>query len=107
MKFFTIPARNDLPWYSFKISLSGVVYTLRFRFNTRMQRWIMDIADPSNNDILDGIPLLIGRDLSGQYVIDGLPVGISFCSDDTNQDTQPTRFSFGTDHSLVYGDPTQ
>lgn len=67
----------------------------------------MDVADPSNNDILNGIPLLIGRDLIGQYVIEGLPFGIMFCTDDTNQDSQPIRFSFGIDHSLGYGDPLQ
>lgn len=107
MTFFEIPARNDLPWYTFKITLSGTIFTLRFRFNTRSQRWILDVADSSNNDILDGIPLLIGRNLTGQFVIPGLPVGFMFVTDDTNEDTQPTRFSFGQDHSIGYGDPTQ
>src|SRR4249920_2633608 len=99
MNFLILPARNDLPWYNIKDTLSGVLYTLRFRYNTRMQRWIMDIADPSNNNILNGIPLLILRDAVGQYVIVGLPVGTIFSTDDTNQNTQPTRYSYGTDHT--------
>jgi len=107
MNFLTIPARNDLPWYRFKITLSNVIYTLRFRFNTRSSRWILDIADASNNDILNGVPILIERDMAGQYVIPGLPVGLIFATDDTNQGTEPTRFSFGQDHTLWYGDPTQ
>lgn len=108
MTLFTVPARNDLPWYNFKITLSGAVFFLRFRYNTRMARWILDVVDPSGNDVLVGIPLLINRSLYGQYTgINGLPVGQAFCTDDTNQDTQPTLLSFGTDHSLVYADPTQ
>ena len=67
----------------------------------------MDIADASNNDILVGIPLLIERDLTGQYVVSGLPPGVLFAVDETNQDGQPTRFSFGLESTLVYSDPTQ
>ncbi len=105
--FLSVPARNDLPWYKFKITLSGVIYTLHFRFNTRMQRWMMDINDPSDNPILLGIPCLILRDMIGQYRTLAIPVGTFFCTDDTNQDTQPTLLSFGTDHTLWYEDPTQ
>lgn len=107
MSFFTLQASNQLPWYKFTNTLSGIVYTLRFRFNTRMSRWLLDIADAADNDILVGIPVLIQRDLSGQYVIEGLPPGVLFAVDDTNQDTQATRLSFGLDHSFIYSDPTQ
>lgn len=106
MNTVIIPARNDVPWYNFKISLSGAIFFLKFRFNTRMNRWIMDIIDPSGEDVLVGIPLLIERNLYGQYVIASLPIGTSFCMDRTNQDIQPTLLSFGTSHSLVYADPT-
>lgn len=105
--FLTIPARNDLPWYKFKITLSGVIFTLHFRYNTRMQRWIMDINDPSDNPILLGVPVLIVRNLTGQYVTLAIPEGLFFATDDTGQSTQPTQFSFGTDHTLWYQDPTQ
>lgn len=100
-----IPVSNDLPWYSFKITLSGTLFTLRFRYNTRMSRWIMDIADSQNNDLLNGLPMLINRNLNGRFVDAGLPRGFLFCTDDTNQGTQPTRYSFGKDHSLFYFDP--
>lgn len=105
MNFLVVPARNDLPWYKFKISLSSVIYTLRFRYNTRMQRYIIDIGDSANNPIIVGLPLLINRDVNGQYVLTGLPVGTLFATDDTNLDTQPSRNSFGNDHTLFYADP--
>lgn len=99
---FTIPARNDFPAYEFKIDLDGVVYTLFFRYNTRMTRWLLDIMDASGNPILMGLPLLITVDTTGRFVNEGVPAGFIDVSDDSNQGTQPTRDSFGTDHSLLY-----
>ncbi len=102
MSFLQVPTRNDVPWYKFTLTLSGQVYTLRFRYNTRMSRWIMDIADSSNNDLLVGIPVLIERDMTGQYVFVTLPSGTFFAMDVTNQGNQPTRYSFGIDAALIY-----
>lgn len=104
---FTIPVGNVLPWMTFKITLSNVIYSLDFKYNTRMQRWTMDINDPSQNPLLTGIPLLIERNLTFQYFYLAIPPGVFFCTDDTGQETQPTLFSFGLDHTLFYVDPTQ
>jgi len=101
-----LPLGNDLPWYTFSISLTGVQYTIRMRYNTRAQRWIMDIADGQNNDIIDSIPLLIGRNLVGRFNSDSLPGGEFFVTDDTGAGNQPTQYSFATTHSLWYYDPT-
>lgn len=101
-----MPTFTDTPWYKYKIVLSQVLYTLHFRFNSRMDRWIMDISDAINNDILTSIPLLINHNVTGRFSITNLPPGYFFCLDDTNQDTQPTQFSFGPTHTLWYSDPT-
>jgi hypothetical protein len=82
--------------------MSDVIFTIRMRYNTRMQRWILDIADPANATILAGLPLLVERNVAGQYVMAGLPDGTIFVSDNTNQDEQATRDSFGLTHSLLY-----
>lgn len=102
-----VPARNDLTWYKFRITFSGVIYTLNFRLNSRMNRWIMDIKDPAEKAILLGIPILILRNLTGQYRTLNVPQGVFFATDDSGQDTQPTLLSFGTDHTFWYVDPTQ
>ena len=70
-----------------------------------MARWLLDIADPSGNQIITGLPLLIGHMITAQYVTLALPIGDLFATDDTNQDMQPTQFSFGVTNSLWYGDP--
>ena len=107
MTFYTIPVDSIFNWYTFNVTLSGVAYTLRFRFNTRSNRWIMDIADASNNDILNGMTMLINVDLTYNYrtAISKLPPGQFFVIDNTGKNNQPTQYSFGTTHSLVYGDP--
>lgn len=102
--FFTIPARNDLPWYTFQITLDNVIYTLVFRYNTRSSRWLLDINDASNNPILIGIPLLINRNLTAQFNTLAIPAGTMFCTDDTNQDMQPTQYTFGITNTLWYED---
>lgn len=105
--FFDVPVGNNFPWTKFVTSLSGTSFSLVFRFNTRMSVWFMDIQDQAGNSLLSGVPILIETALIGRFVTQGLPVGDFIAFDDTNQGTEPGRYSFGTDHSLVYADPTQ
>lgn len=104
MSLSTIPARNDLPNYKFRITLNDVIFTLSLHYNTRMDNWIMDISDASGNQILGGIPVLINRNLTWQYLHLEIPKGLLFTTDDTGQGTQPTTYSFGTTHTLWYDD---
>lgn len=102
----TVPLRNDLPNYKFKVNLSNTIYSLQLRYNPRMSRWIMDINDSQNNPILSGVVLKIQTNLTGQYVTLPLPAGSFICLDNTQQGNQPTQFSFGLTHSMYYVDPT-
>ncbi len=104
MTFLTFPVNITYPWYRFRVTLSQVVYTIALRYNTRMSRWIMDISDASGNPIQVGLPVLIQRDIAGQYVTIGLPPGLIFALCDTAAPlTQPSRNSFGTTHTIFYG----
>lgn len=105
MALLVFPARNDLPWYTFQISLSNVIFTALMRYNTRMQRWILDLSDPSGTAILVGIPVLIERNLTGQYVTLAVPDGLLFSTDDTGKQNQPTQYDFGISHSMWYDEP--
>lgn len=80
---------------------------MHLRYNGRMQRWIMDLNDAADEPILSGVPVIILRDLTGQYTTLQLPDGTFFATDDTNQDVQATLLSFGTDHTLYFVDNTQ
>ena len=99
-----MPLRNDLPWYFFQTTLSGAIFNIEMRYNIRMNRWIMNILDQNQNPIILGLVCLIQRNMFGQYVTLSLPDGTIFCTDDTQQDTQPTQYSFGLDHTCWYID---
>lgn len=107
MKYLVVPTQVDLPRYQFRVVLSGTVFTLRLKYNTRMERWMLDIADASGVDLVVGLPVLVSRNISGNYVITGLPSGFFFASDDTGAGENPTLDSFQSDKTFFYGDPDQ
>lgn len=104
MAVFNIPVDANLPWYDFRVTLSGVAYILEMRFNKRMQRWILSILDVARNPILTGIPVLINRALTSQYSTLAIPPGVLYATDNSGNGLQPTLASFLSDHSILYYD---
>ena len=41
MATLVMPLVNDLPAYKFQITLEAKIYTFEFRYNERMDRWLM------------------------------------------------------------------
>lgn len=78
MALLKLPLRSDIPKYEFRIDLDGVTYTLAFRFNFRMTRWIMDLKTENNIPVIMGIPVLIGTDILERYQSSDLPPGNLF-----------------------------
>lgn len=99
-----IPTRNDFPSYSQRIELEGVIYNLSFRFNERMNRWIMDIQDQEENDILIGIVMLTSVPLLQQYIKEGLPPGDFILLHRDGTDTNAGRFDLGDAVQLFYAE---
>lgn len=107
MTFLTVPINTTLPNQKFRITLSGTIFTLEFIFNGRMGVWTMNINDSSGNQILQGMIILIERNLTSQYTTLAIPVGIFFATDDTGQEQEAGLNSWGIDHTFGYVDPTQ
>ena len=63
---YEIPITPGVP-QTFTISLAGVFYNLTVRWSTSMAAWFLDLADASNNFLLNGVPLVTGADLLAQY----------------------------------------
>jgi hypothetical protein len=66
LNIFEIPLKPAQA-QEFGITLLGTRYLFSLRFNTRMQNWVLDIADTAAVPILRGVPLVTGTDLFGQY----------------------------------------
>jgi len=103
--YFRIPVDKNLPWYTMRVALSKVTYTLEMAYNTRADRWYLSVMDAIGTPILMGIPLLIMRNVLGPYRTLALPPGRLFPYDDSGRDLEPTLSSFLVDHGLVYVDP--
>lgn len=99
-----IPVRTDILAYSLEVTLEGVVYTLSFRWNARMEKWIMDIGDATGNPLLIGLVLFEGIPLIWRFVdrITGLPPGGFLVIDETGQHRDPDQDTLGLDINLVY-----
>ena len=83
------------------ISLAGVTYNLKIKWNSMAQCWIMDISDISDNLILGGVPLLPTADLLAQYQY--LGIGGQMVVQTSNDPYAPPTFTnLGTDANLYF-----
>lgn len=75
MAFFQIPVRSDIDSYRFRTTLEGAIYLLKFRFNKRMDHWVMDIFDTDENPVIVGRPIMVQIDPFRIFVEEDLPPG--------------------------------
>jgi len=106
MAILEIPVRSDLPAYVFQITLEGTPFTLHFRFNTRLDRWVMDVNDVNDVSIVSGTPMLTNLPLLDRYRDPRLPLGRFLVLDETGQDRNPSRDGFGEEFKLLYEEST-
>ena len=102
MALLKITTRADFPSYSQRVELDGVIYNLIIRYNERMSRWILDIQDQEETDILIGIPMLTGVPLLQQYVKNDLPPGDFILLHRDGTDINAEREDLGDAVNLFY-----
>ncbi|HWQ41895.1 MAG TPA: hypothetical protein VN456_07650 [Desulfosporosinus sp.] len=99
---------TSAPSQSFKCTIpvdgKNITLKLNVRFNTAANYWVMSISDPKTEKyILDGIPLLTGTDILGQYAYLGLG-SASILNIGNNTMDSPDSTNLGTDFILVWSD---
>lgn len=102
MALLKIATRADFPSYNQRVELDGVIYNLIIRYNQRMARWILDIQDQEEIDILIGIPMLTGVPLLQQYVKNDLPPGDFLLLHRDGTDINAEREDLGDSVNLFY-----
>ncbi|MBS0893952.1 hypothetical protein JK211_07880 [Tatumella sp. JGM130] len=80
----------------FDSSISGVTY--KFRLLWRGEFWTLDMMDSSGDAIINGIPLVTGVDLLGQYA--HLSLGFSLYVINSTGDDDPTDTTLGVTSNL-------
>lgn len=102
MAILRIPTRNDIPFYTLRIELEGVLYILNIRYNERMDLWAMDILNDEELPVVSGVLLLTGVPLLNNIVKEGLPPGDFFLLDRQDNDRNATRELLGDEVNLFY-----
>lgn len=73
-----IPFKQPGSWQS-QITLTGVIYILRFKWNALNQYWVMSIYDASDNPIMYSIKVVVNWNLTSQFVVLEMPAGTILC----------------------------
>ena len=102
MSFIVIPTRSDIPNYEQRITLNGTQYVLSFRYNTRTDRWILDIKTSADEYIIMGIPILLGTGLIDRFVDDRLPPGYLFAINLEDEFAEGGAEDLGQNLLLIY-----
>lgn len=104
MTVIEIPTRNDILAYQYKVLLDNTYYVLRFTYNKRIERWLLDIMDTDEVVLKGGILLVSGFNLIGRYKDVTLPKGVLFTIDLKGGNTTATMDTFGINVALLYGE---
>lgn len=99
MTVFEIPTHPIAQ--TFTVSLAGVSYQMTIRWCDPNQSWLLDISDSRSNPILQGIPLVTGSDLLGQFAYLGIG-GRLIVQTDNNPQVVPTYTSLGVTGHLYF-----
>lgn len=87
----------------FNISLGEKEYNVKLAYVDEDEGgWVLDFADAlTNTPILNGVPLVTGANLLGQYGYLGFGGGL-FVQTDHSPDDPPTYTNLGTDSHLYF-----
>lgn len=97
-----IPVTNASASHKFICKIDDKVFTLRIRWNTRFERWMMDIMSEDETPILMGTPLHIDSDLIGRFRSLSLPQGLMILFDTTEKIIEADRQALGDKALLLF-----
>jgi len=102
MATLVLPVTYDIAAYQFQIELEGTLYFFSFRYNSRMDRWVMNIADENEEILLAGLVLITNYNLLHGFKNDKLPPGKIFMYDETGEQKTSGRDEIGNTIKLFY-----
>jgi len=99
-----IPADSStgLSRFKFTTTLDGVDFILRFRWNTRIELWVMDIFDADENEINMSIPLMVNTNVIKKYKSNSMPQGTMILFDTSGTDEECGFDELGDRCVLLY-----
>lgn len=102
-EIYEIPLSNQNPSFSFSSIIKGSTYFFSFKYNTRLELWMVSFKDASENVIVQGVPLFSNRALF-QYVPSGIPEVALTVYNTNGVNTDANRFNLGLEVKLIYAE---
>lgn len=96
-----IPLRN-LAAYTFDVSLEGVAYKFRVKWNHRGQYYTLDILDKEESELVAGMKLALNAQLLRTHPGRGLPPGELFVIDVSGDTAVITQANIEDRVELIY-----
>lgn len=97
-----IPIENEQLAFRQLMTLNEAVVNLRFYYNSRSERWKMDVLDQDNDPIILGRTVNLGLDLLGRFFDERLPDGFLSTFDLKDRDSEPDLENFGSDVLMIF-----
>ena len=90
-----------------EMTLNQVPLNLRFYFNSRSERWKLDILDVNDNPLILGRTINLGLDLYNRFALSGLPEGFLSTINLKNITAEAGLTTLGTDVLLIFDDEVE
>lgn len=71
-----VPIKVTSPDFSFPIELDGKTWIFRFRWNHRLEQWVLDVHNADGKALLLGKGVVINVPLLNRFAYLGVPSGI-------------------------------
>lgn len=98
-----LPITQEGPWFSISTELDGAAFKLSFRWNERLEQWVLDVADGDGNPIVSGIRVVIDQPLLNRFRgISGMPPGEIMAIDTENTGLDADLEDLGRRVALFY-----
>lgn len=98
----TIPFNSTLDSFSQQIDLDGQTYVFTFSWNNRESAWYLGLTTLEEEQITDGIKLVLGMELLKRTARPGIPPGELYCMALGQDQATIGRNDMGVTVSLIY-----
>lgn len=102
MALLRLPVNSDLIAFRFKSELDGSILDYQFSFNSRYERWFLNVFDGNGNALLTGRCININLDLLGRFLREDLPAGLLVAINLVNVHEEATLLTLGNDCPVLY-----
>lgn len=96
-----VPFKEPASWQA-QITLTDVIFNLRFKWNALNKYWVMSIYSRNDEPILLGVKVVVNWNLTGQFVTVGIPTGDIVCQNVLGGFEKIMRFDMGEIDELFY-----